>query len=76
MKIAKAIVAGIGGLCTALAPLLADNVIGVGDWPAVISALVIAIGTVAAVWRVPNQGSEPKAEPPAPRPPAVMPPDA
>jgi hypothetical protein len=33
MKIAKAIVAAVGGLCTALAPLLADDIIGAGEWP-------------------------------------------
>lgn len=55
MKIAKAIVAAVGGVCTALAPVLADNVIGAGEWPGVLSALVLAGGTVGAVWRVPNK---------------------
>lgn len=74
MKIAKALVAAIGGLCTALAPVLADNVIGAGEWPGVVSAVVLAAGTVAAVWRVPNKpGADGGQTPPAP---PVVPPAA
>ncbi|OXM73097.1 MULTISPECIES: hypothetical protein [Amycolatopsis] len=52
---AKAIVAAIGGLCTALAPIVADNVIGAGELPAALSALVAAGATIYGVWRVPNK---------------------
>jgi hypothetical protein len=73
MKIAKALVAALGGLCTVLAPVLADNVIGAGEWPGVLSALVLAAGTVAAVWRVPNK---PGTDVPTPPVPPVVPPVA
>ncbi|PXY33544.1 hypothetical protein BAY59_10700 [Prauserella coralliicola] len=58
MKIAKALVAAIGGFCTAVTPVLADEVIGLNEWGTVAAALVAAAATVAAVWRVPNQPTE------------------
>lgn len=55
MKIAKALVAAVGGLCTALAPVLADDVIGAGELSGVISALVLAAATVYGVFKVENK---------------------
>lgn len=57
MKYAKAIVAAVGGLCTTLGPVLADDVIGAGELPGVLSALVLAAGTVYAVFKIPNKTS-------------------
>jgi hypothetical protein len=73
MKIAKTLVAAVGGLCTALAPVLADNIVSAGEWPGVVSALVLAVATVGAVWRIPNKPSVDGQRPPAP---PVVPPAA
>lgn len=51
----KAVVAGVGALATALAPIIADDVIGWDEAGGVVSALVIAVSTVAAVWATPNR---------------------
>lgn len=51
----KAIVAAVGGLATALAPIVADDIIGWDEAGAVVSAFVAAGLTVAGVWRVPNR---------------------
>ncbi|NIJ10635.1 hypothetical protein FHU38_000979 [Saccharomonospora amisosensis] len=56
-RIAKAVVAAVGGLATALTPVVADEVIGLDELGTVVSAIVVAVGTVAAVWRVPNRSS-------------------
>lgn len=67
--VAKAVIAATGGLCTALSPLLADNVLDLGEIGGVVSAIAFAAATVAAVWRVPNKdtapGTQPQAIPPA-----------
>lgn len=54
-RIAKAVVAAVGGLATALTPVVADEVIGLDELGTVAAAIVVAVGTVAAVWRVPNR---------------------
>ncbi|MDQ0376477.1 hypothetical protein [Amycolatopsis thermophila] len=56
---AKAVVAAIGGLATALSPVLADDVIGLDETSGVIAALVFAIATVAGVYGVRN-GKKPE----------------
>ncbi|AIJ26351.1 hypothetical protein [Amycolatopsis methanolica] len=55
MHALKAIVAAIGGLCTAVGPILADNVLDWSEYGTVASALALAAGTVYGVWRVPNK---------------------
>lgn len=54
-KWAKAVVAAVGGLCTALTPVLADDALGLDELGTIGTALAVAVGTVAAVWRVPNK---------------------
>lgn len=54
-KYAKGIVAAIGGLATALSPVLADDVIGMGEIETVLSAVAVAVLTIVAVIRVPNK---------------------
>lgn len=55
MKVAKSIVAAIGSVLAVLAAAFADNVIDVDEMAAVASALVIAVATVYAVYKVPNK---------------------
>lgn len=55
---AKAVVAAVGGLATALTPVVADEAIGLDEVGTVASALAVAVATVAAVWRVPNKPQE------------------
>ncbi len=53
--VAKAVTAAVGGLVTALTPVLADDVLGLDEIETVIAAIAAAVGTVYAVWRVPNR---------------------
>lgn len=59
----KAVVAGVGALATALAPIVADDVIGWDEAGGVVSAFVIAVSTAAAVWATPNRQPQPQQEP-------------
>lgn len=54
MRIAKAVTAAVGTLATALSGVLADNVIGLDETASLASTVVLALGTIYAVWRVPN----------------------
>lgn len=54
-RVAKAIVAAVGTVVTALTPVVADEVIGLDELGTVVSALVAAAATVYGVWRVPNR---------------------
>lgn len=55
-EVAKAVAAAAGALTTALAPVVADDMIGLDEVGTVTAALAAAVGTVYAVWRVPNRG--------------------
>jgi F0F1-type ATP synthase assembly protein I len=55
VNILKAIVAAVGSLVTVATGVLADDVIGMDEWGALVSALVAAGATVYAVWRAPNR---------------------
>lgn len=57
-KAAKAVVAAVGGLATALGPVVADDVIGMDEVGTVASALALAAATIYGVWRVPNRADE------------------
>lgn len=52
---AKAIAAAIGGVCTVVAGVFADDVLDVGELGSLLAALVSAAGTVYAVWKTKNQ---------------------
>ncbi|GAB3494062.1 hypothetical protein [Amycolatopsis cihanbeyliensis] len=51
----KAIVAAVGTVITAVSDALADNLLGLDETATLASTLVLAAGTVYAVWRVPNR---------------------
>lgn len=55
---AKAVVAAVGGLATALTPVVADETIGLEEVGTVTSAIAVAVATVVAVWRVPNRPAD------------------
>lgn len=55
MKIAKAVIAAVGTVGTALTAALADNVLDGNELGGIVSTVVVAALTVYAVWRVPNQ---------------------
>lgn len=57
-KIAKAIVAAVGGLVTAVTPVVADEVIGLDEVGTVAAALAAAVATVYGVWRTPNRNEQ------------------
>lgn len=61
-KVAKAVVAAVGALCTALAPLVADDVIVLDELGPLGTALVTAVATVYGVWRVPNREPDPHSD--------------
>lgn len=52
---AKAVVSACGVVVTALTAALADDVFNLSDVSALISAVVPAVVTVYAVWKVPNK---------------------
>jgi len=56
--VAKAVAAAVGGLVTALTPVFADDVLGLDEIETVIAAIAAAVGTVYAVWRVPNRAPQ------------------
>lgn len=56
MDKAKAIVAAIGMVITALTAILADNVFDANEAGVLLTVLIEAAATVWAVWRVPNAG--------------------
>lgn len=60
MTIAKAIVAAIGAIATAVGTALADDVFGGDDTTTVIAAVVTAALTVYGVWRTPNRPADPR----------------
>lgn len=55
MKIAKAVVAAVGTVVTALTAALADDVLNTNEVGTIISTVVVAALSVYAVWRVPNE---------------------
>jgi hypothetical protein len=57
-KVAKAVVAAVGTVATALTGALADDVLNLDEGASLASVLVLAVGTVYAVWRVPNAPAE------------------
>lgn len=54
MKYAKAVVAAVSSVASALTAALADNVLGTDEWGSIASTVVVAVLGVYAVWRVPN----------------------
>lgn len=57
-KVAKAVVAAVGGLATALSPVVADEVVGLDEVGTITSALAVAVATVYGVWRTPNRDDQ------------------
>lgn len=55
MYAAKAVVAAVGTVVTALSAAFADNVLDNSEIGGIISTVVVGILTVVAVYRVPNQ---------------------
>ncbi len=55
MRYAKAIVAAVGALATALTGALADNVLSVDETGTLVAALVAGAATVYAVYATPNR---------------------
>ncbi len=53
--VAKAVVAAVGSLCTALAPVVADDVFSASETGQVASALVLAAATVYGVYKTRNK---------------------
>lgn len=51
---AKALVAAVGVVLTALTAALADDVFSMADVSALLVAIIPAAASVWAVWRVPN----------------------
>lgn len=54
MKYAKGVTAAIGGLCTVLTGVFADNVIGTDEWGTLAAAVAVATVTVVRVVQVEN----------------------
>ncbi len=54
MKIAKAVVAGVGMVVTVLTAALADDVLNASEGATLIATAIEAGATIWAVWRVPN----------------------
>lgn len=52
---AKAVAAGVGGFCTVLAAVFADNVLDTSEVGSVLAGAVTLAGTVYAVFKVPNR---------------------
>lgn len=52
---AKAWAAGIGSVLTVFIAVYADNVLNTEETVSLISAAVAAVGTIYAVYRVPNK---------------------
>jgi hypothetical protein len=50
----KAFLAALGGVCTALAPVIAGSAFGASSTGQLVAALLVAVGTGLAVYRVPN----------------------
>lgn len=53
--VAKAAVAAVGGLATALAPVVADDVFNASESGQVTAAMATAILTVYGVWKARNK---------------------
>ena len=58
MSAAKALVAAVGVVVTALTGVLADDVVDVNEVALLVAVLVEAAATVYAVWRVPNEPAD------------------
>jgi amino acid transporter len=58
MTAAKAIAAAIGVFVTALAAALADEVLDLSEVGQLVAVLITAVGTVVAVYKVPNQPAD------------------
>lgn len=54
MKNAKAVVAAVGTVVTALSAAIADDVLGTDEIGTVVAVVVTAALTVYGVWRTPN----------------------
>jgi hypothetical protein len=52
---AKTVAAAVGTLATVLVAVFADNVLDTSEVGSVIAGVVTAVGTVAAVFQVPNR---------------------
>lgn len=52
--VAKAVVAAVGALAVALAPVVADDVFNASETAQVVSALVLAVVTVYGVYKKKN----------------------
>lgn len=57
MRIAKAIVAAVGAVCTVLTAAFADDVFQASETATVLATVVESAVMIWAVYRVPNQGS-------------------
>jgi len=55
---AKAVVAAVGTLCTVVGGIIADDVVDADEVGTLVAQLILAAGTVWAVWRVPNKPME------------------
>lgn len=53
--VTKAVVAAIGSLATALAPVVADDVFNASETGQVTAALITAAATVYGVWKARNK---------------------
>jgi amino acid transporter len=58
MTAAKAIAAAIGVFVTALAAALADEVLDLSEVGQLVAVLITGVGTVVAVYKVPNQPAD------------------
>jgi hypothetical protein len=68
MKAAKAVVAAVGLVVTALVAALGDDVIDANEWGSIGGAVVAGIATVTAVYAVKNKPAQPLPPPPPPQP--------
>lgn len=53
--VTKAVVAAVGSLATALAPVVADDVFNASETSQVVAALATAAATVYGVWKARNK---------------------
>lgn len=58
MKAAKAIVAAVGTVVTALTAALADEVLSLDEVGQLVAVVIAAAATIWGVWRVPNRPME------------------
>lgn len=55
MTAAKAWVAGVGAVCTALTAALSDNVFDVNDTTQVVATVIMTAATIVAVYKTRNK---------------------